>query len=584
MLRGDLADELGRRIAAAVEAAYGLEIEVVEAAIRPAPPERPADYQSNAAMPLAKRLSLPSRQVAATIAQHFDAGDVVEPPEVAGPGFINLTLRREWLEQHLRDLTTDDRLGVALEAAPRRVVIDYSSPNAAKEMHAGHLRSTILGDALVRLLRFAGHEVIPQNHLGDWGTPFGMLVEALIERGRQGRVREEVRDMNAFYQEVRARFDSDPEFAERARRRVVALQEGDPKTVAVWRELISESIRQFEDLYRFLGVLLRPEDIRPESSYEEVLPEVVRELEEAGLAVQSEGALCVFPPGFTTRDGEPLPLILRKSDGGYTYDTTDLAALRHRTLEMGAERILYVVGAPQRLHFEMLFAAARLAGWLGGRASAEHVSFGAILGPDGKMLRTRAGDAVRLVDLLQEAVDRAASIVAERAELDDEERERVARAVGIGSLKYSDLSSDREKDYVFSWDRMLSLEGNTAVYLQYANARIRSILRRAGETGEAPESTPARIVVGSAAERELALKLAQLPAAVQMATARLQPHRICTYLYETATAFSTFYERCSVLNAETAELRASRLALSELTSRTLTLGLNLLGIEAPGRL
>jgi arginyl-tRNA synthetase len=372
---------------------------------------------------------------------------------------------------------------------------------------------------------------------------------------------------------------------------VVALQAGDPETMAVWRELVAESVRQLEDLYRFLGVLLRPEDIRPESSYREDLPEVVRELEEAGLAVLSEGALCVFPPGFRTRDGEPLPLIVRKSDGGYTYDTTDLAAIRHRARYLGADRLLYVVGAPQRLHFEMLFAVARLAGWLGPGDSTEHVSFGAILGADGKMLRTRSGAAIRLIELLQEAVDRAASVVAERSELDEAERGRVARAVGIGALKYADLSNDREKDYVFSWDRMLAMDGNTAVYLQYANARIRSILARAGgpgagETGETGGGAhvAAGIVLGTAPERALALKLAQFPAAVQMAVDRLQPHRVCTYLYETATAFSTFYEKCSVLNAETPELRVSRLALSELTSRTLTLGLDLLGIEAPERL
>jgi arginyl-tRNA synthetase len=337
-----------------------------------------------------------------------------------------------------------------------------------------------------------------------------------------------------------------------------------------------------EDLYRFLGVLLRPEDIRPESSYREALPAVVGELKGAGLAVLSEGALCVFPPGFRTRDGEPLPLIIRKSDGGYTYETTDLAAIRHRARELGADRLLYVVGAPQRLHFEMLFAVARLAGWLGPRHSAQHVSFGAILGADGKMLRTRSGASIRLIELLQEAVDRAASVVAERSELDEAERGRVARAVGIGALKYADLSNDREKDYVFSWDRMLAMDGNTAVYLQYANARIRSILARARESGRGAAASG--VVLGTPPERALALKLAQFPAAVQMAVDKLQPHRVCTYLYETATAFSTFYERCSVLNAETAELRASRLALSELTSRTLTLGLDLLGIEAPERL
>jgi arginyl-tRNA synthetase len=582
MLRGDLANELGRRIAVAVEAAFSVEIGVEEAAIRPAPAERQADYQSNVAMPLAKRLSLPSPTVAAGIVEHLQTADMLEPPQVAGPGFINLTLRRDWLERHTADLSADLRLGVAPDEDPRKLVIDYSSPNAAKEMHAGHLRSTILGDALVRLLRFAGHEVTPQNHLGDWGTPFGMLVELLIEQGRGGRAEHRIPDLNAFYQQARARFESDPDFTERARRRVVALQAGDPETMAVWRELVAESVRQLEDLYRFLGVLLRTEDIRPESSYREVLSEVVKELEEAGLAVLSEGALCVFPPGFRTRDGEPLPLIVRKGDGGYTYDTTDLAAIRHRARELGADRLLYVVGASQRLHFEMLFAVARLAGWLGPRHGAEHVSFGAILGADGKMLRTRSGASIKLIELLQEAVDRAASVVAERSELDEAERGRVARAVGIGALKYADLSNDREKDYVFSWDRMLAMDGNTAVYLQYANARIRSMLARAGETGGAAAASG--IVLDTPPERALALKLAQFPAAVKMAVDRLQPHRVCTHLYETATAFSTFYERCSVLNAETAELRASRLALSELTSRTLTLGLDLLGIEAPERL
>jgi arginyl-tRNA synthetase len=582
MLRGDLADELGRRIVKAVDAAFAVEITVPEAVIRPALPERGADYQSNVAMPLAKRLSLSSRDVATRILEHFDAGDMLEPPQIGGPGFINVTLRRDWLERHALDLIQDDRLGAAEAERRSRVVIDYSSPNAAKEMHAGHLRSTIIGDALHRLLRFAGHEVIPQNHLGDWGTPFGMLIENLVEEGWSERAERTIPDINTFYREARARFESDPDFAERARRRVVALQSGDPQTLALWADLVRESVRQLDDLYRLLGVLLRPEDICPESFYNPVLPEIVEELEAEGLAVPSGGALCVFPPGFTSRDGEPLPLIVRKRDGGYTYVTTDLAAIRHRTRDLGGEYLVYVVGAPQRLHFAMLFAAARMAGWLPENARAEHVSFGSVLGPDGRMLKTRSGESVKLLDLVEEAVDRAASIVAERVELDEDERERVARAVGIGALKYADLSSDREKDYVFSWERMLAMDGNTAVYLQYANARIRSILRKAGSGPE--HADQARVFLSAPAERALALKLAQFGAAVQMATEHLQPHRLCTYLYETATAFSAFYETCSVLNAESAELRASRLLLSELTSRTITVGLGLLGIEAPERL
>jgi arginyl-tRNA synthetase len=582
MLRGDLADELGRRIAAAVDAAFSLEITVPEAVIRPALPEHGADYQSNVAMPLAKRLSLSSRDVAARIIEHFEAGEMVEPPHIGGPGFINLTLRRDWLERHALDLVRDDRLGVAVAERKWRVVIDYSSPNAAKEMHAGHLRSTIIGDALHRLLRFGGHQVIPQNHLGDWGTPFGMLIEKLVEDGWSKRGDRTIPDINAFYREARVRFESDPDFAERARRRVVALQSGDSETLALWADLVGESVRQLDDLYRLLGVLLRPEDVCPESFYNPVLPEIVEELEAEGLAVPSDGALCVFPPGFTSRDGEPLPLIVRKRDGGYTYVTTDLAAIRHRTRDLGGDYLVYVVGAPQRLHFAMLFAASRMAGWLPDEARAEHVSFGSVLGPDGRMLRTRTGESVRLLDLVEEAVDRAASIVADRVELDEDERARVARAVGIGALKYADLSSDREKDYVFSWERMLAMDGNTAVYLQYANARIRSILRKAGAGAEVPGQ--ARVILSAPAERALALKLAQFAAAVQMATEHLQPHRLCTYLYETATAFSAFYETCSVLNAESAELRASRLLLSELTSRTITAGLELLGIEAPERL
>ena len=582
MLRGDLADELGRLIVAAVDAAFSLEISVPEAVIRPALPERGADYQSNVAMPLAKRLSLPSRDVAARILQHFDPGDIVEPPQIGGAGFINLTLRRDWLERHALAMAGDERLGAATAERRLRVVIDYSSPNAAKEMHAGHLRSTIIGDAIHRLLLFAGHQVIPQNHLGDWGTPFGMLIEKLVEDGWSKREDRTIPDMNAFYREARAQFESDPEFAERARRRVVALQSGDPETLELWGALVAESVRQLDDLYRLLGVLLRPEDICPESFYNPVLPQIVEELEAEGLAVPSEGALCIFVPGFTTRDGDPLPLIVRKRDGGYTYVTTDLAAIRHRTRDLGGNYLVYVVGAPQRLHFEMLFAAARMAGWLDEGARAEHVSFGSVLGPDGRMLRTRAGASIRLLDLVEEAIDRAASVVAERTELDDEERERVARAVGIGALKYADLSSDREKDYVFSWERMLAMDGNTAVYLQYANARIRSILRKAEAAGKVAKVNA--VVLSAPAERALTLKLAQFPAAVQMATDHLQPHRLCTYLYETATAFSTFYETCSVLNAETPELRASRLLLCELASRTITAGLNLLGIDAPERL
>ena len=591
MLRGDLEQELGMRVATAVRSAFGLAISPEEAVIRPAAPERQADYQSNAAMALAKRLQMPSSVVAALIVERLDVGDMLEPPRVEGPGFVNLVLRPDWLQRHTTDLASDDRLGVPLAPAPRRAVIDYGSANAAKEMHAGHLRSTIIGDSIARLMRFRGHEVIPQNHIGDWGTPFGMLLEHMLDEGRglkegvppQNRDRagqHAIADLNRFYQQARFKFDSDPAFAARARQRVVALQSGDPETLELWREFVAESQRHFERVYDLMGVLLTPADYRGESFYNPMLADVAGELESRGLAVPSQGALCVFPPGFTGRDGEPLPLIVRYSSGGYGYATTDLAAIRYRARELRADDFLYVVGADQRLHFQMIFAVARMAGWLHEGSRVEHVSFGLILSPDHKRIRSRSGDSIKLIELLEEAVDRAAAIVAERSDLSASERDRVARAVGIGAVKYADLSGDRDKDYVFDWDRMLAMEGNTAVYLQYANARVQSVIRKAG--GAPAQGTP--VVLPEPAERALALKLAQFPTAVEAAIAHLQPHRLCTYLYETAVAFSTFYENCPILGAEAEALRASRLTLCALTSRVMVRGLDLLGIEAPERL
>ena len=580
MLRGDLEQELGRRVAAAVLSAFDLAISPNEAVIRPAAPERQADYQSNAAMALGRRLQMPSPDVAARIVDRLDLGDMLEPARAEGPGFVNLQLRRDWLERHTTGLAADARLGVAKAAPARRAVIDYSAPNVAKEMHAGHLRSTIIGDSIARFLRFRGHEVIPQNHLGDWGTPFGMLLEHMMDLGLDGRDQLAIADLNRFYQEARLKFDSDPAFAERARRRVVALQSGDQQTLELWSGLVAESERHFQKVYDLMGVPLTPSDYRGESFYNSMLADVADELESQGLAVLSRGALCVFPPGFTGRDGEPLPLIVRYSSGGYGYGMTDLAAIRYRARELHADDILYVVGADQRLHLEMIFAVARMAGWLQEGSTTEHVSFGLVLGPDHKRIRSRSGDSIKLIELLEEAIERAAAVVAERSDLTDAERDLVARAVGIGAVKYADLSGDREKDYVFDWDRMLAMEGNTAVYLQYANARVQSVIRKAG--GGPPQGTP--VLLAEPAERALALELARFPTAVEAAIAHLQPHRLCTYLYETAVAFSTFYESCPILGAESEALRASRLVLCGLTSRVMVQGLDLLGIEAPERL
>jgi len=585
---GDVGEHLERMVADAVRVALDVEITPEQALMRPSIPERGGDYQCNAAMSLAKRLGRPSREIGDAIAAAIDPAGVIEAPTVGGPGFVNLRLRTEWLGTQLTGLTGDDRLGVPPAAKPERVVVDYSGPNVAKEMHVGHLRATIIGDAIVRVKEFGGHEVIRRNHLGDWGTPFGMLIEHLVDEGWTagdggvGGAEHSISDLNGFYQKARKKFDADTDFAERARRRVVALQGGDEPTLALWRMLVAESQRHFEVVYRALGVKLTADDSYGESFYNPFLAATVSELERDGLARISDGALCAFPDGFAGREGEPAPIIVRKSDGGYTYGTTDLAATRYWTRDRDVADLVYVIGAPQRQHLAMVFATSTDAGWLDDTHRAVHVSFGSVLGADGRMLRTRSGDSVKLIELLDEAVERAASVIAERSELDEDARAGVARAVGIGAVKYADLSSARDKDYVFAWDRMLAMEGNTSVYLQYANARIRSILRRADAAGARAGT---EIEVREPAERALAIALLRLPAAVAATDRGHAPHTLCGYLYELATAFSGFYENCPILASTTSEReRASRLALAALTSRVLVLGLGLLGIEAPEKL
>jgi arginyl-tRNA synthetase len=574
----DPKSELGSRFRTALAAAFGDELAGTDPLIRPS---SFGDFQANVAMSLARTLARPPREVAAAIVEHLDVDDLCERVEVSGPGFVNLTLRSGWIAGQAAAMAGDERLGVAPAASPETVVVDYSAPNVAKEMHVGHLRSTVIGDALARLLGFLGHRVIRQNHIGDWGAPFGMLIEHLVDIGAaEPGTQLSVRDLNEFYRQAREKFDGDPGFAERARRRVVALQSGDPTTLALWQRLVEESMRHFHAIYDRLGVLLTDDDIDAESRYNPVLPDVVAELDSKGLTEVSQGALCVFPPGFKGRDGERLPLIVRYSHGGYGYATTDLAAFRKRIRQFDATRLVYVVGAPQALHFSLVFAAARMAGWLDGHR-AEHAQFGSVLGPDGKMWRTRSGESVKLVDLLDEADERAAKIVQDRGELGPLTWSTVAHAVAMGALKYFDLSFQRERDYVFDWDRMLAFDGNTGPYLQYAVTRIHSIFRKAGiDDQQAPTG---RIVIQEPAERALALKLLGLGEAVEAVAATLEPHRLCTYLFELATAFTEFYEACPVLQADE-PTRASRLALCALVARTLTLGLDLLGIQVPARM
>ncbi len=556
-------------------------------------PSQHADLQVDGALGLARALGRPPREVAEDVlARARSAGldGAIESAEVAGPGFINLVLSGDFLARQLRDMASSPQdLGVVRASRPLTVVVDYAAPNAAKEMHVGHLRSTIIGDCLVRLLELEGHKVIRENHIGDWGTPFGMLLEHLVDVGEEEAANElAMGDLEVFYQAARSAYDNDPTFAERSRQRVVQLQSGDPETLRLWRAFVEHSVNYFDQSLRRLGTKLTRDDVVGESYYNALLPGVVEDLAKKGLLVQSEGALCVFPPGFTNREGKPLPLIVQNSVGGYNYATTDLAAVRDRVERLGADLLVYVVGLPQSQHFEMVFATARLAGWLPPGTEAVHVGFGNVLGPDGKMFRTRHGGTVKLAELLDEAVDRARAVIAARSDqgqLGSPALEETARAVGIGAVKYSDLSTDRTRDYRFDWDRMLSFDGNTGPYIQYAYARIRSIFRRTGSDVPALPLVAGDIRPPSALEeRELAKAILSFGDVVASALSSYSPHKLCGYLFELASTFTAFYEHCPVLAAPDEVTRASRLALCALSAAVLRTGLDLLGMEAPARM
>ncbi|MEP7114310.1 MAG: arginine--tRNA ligase [Ilumatobacteraceae bacterium] len=543
-------------------------------------PSDRADAQANGALALAKQLGRKPRDVADDVvaAANLSGKAMLE---VAGPGFINVTFDESFLKEQLHSLEADERLGVRSVTNPERVVVDYSAPNIAKEMHIGHLRTTVIGDALVRLLEFVGHTVIRENHVGDWGTPFGMLIEHLTDIGETEAASElSVGDLDGFYKQARTKFDASEEFQDRARKRVVMLQSGDDETLRLWKLLVDLSMQYFDRLYRELGVLLTNADLAGESMYNDLLPEVVERLRTAGLLQESDGAEVVFPPGYTNREGEPLPLIVQKRGGGFNYGTSDLACVLDRVERVKATLLLYVVGAPQSQHLAMVFDVAAMAGWLRPPARAVHVAFGNVLGADRKMLKSREGEPARFVDVVDEAIERATASVKEKnPDLPPDEQVDIGRVVGTGALKYADLSTDRIKDYVFDWDRMLAFEGNTAPYLQYAHARIRSIMRRAGAATSAdglePTLTPE--------ERHLVLQLLQFDAAVHDTLDKYSPHRLCTYLFELAQSFTSFYEACPVLKADP-ETRAFRIRLCEQTSRVLAKGLDLLGIEAPERM
>ncbi len=584
--------ELETRVAAALTAAIGGPAQGVDPAIKSTTDPKFGDYQANFAMGLAQQLGRKPRDIAAAVLDVLDVADLCEPPAVAGPGFINFTISPDGAARRLQAIGPvtagqPDRLGIDASPSPTIVAIDMSSPNLAKEMHVGHLRSTIIGDCIARLLAFEGHTVHRINHVGDWGTQFGMLIEHL-RRTRPHVLADpehlKLGDLETFYVEAKKQYDSDAGFAESARKAVVALQGGDPPTLTIWRAFCDESLRHCHEIYDRLDVEV--ED-RGESFYNDMLAGVVSDLMDRGLAVEDQGAICVFLDGFVNKNGDPLPMLIRKSDGGYNYDTTDLAALRYRVDTMGATRLLYVVGEPQKQHFEMLFAAARKAGWAGDDITLQHIRFGAMLSSTGKMFKTSHGGTVKLRDLLDEAVERARAVI--EANEQDPEKKRgfspeqirvIAETVGTGAVKYFDLSHALTSDYKFDWGTMLAMDGNTAPYMLYAYARIRSIGREAGvDYASIPVDTP--IVVEHPSELRLAKTLLKLPDVIDLATREYRPNVLTEYLYELSKAYNFFYDRkhgVRVKDAPSESLRLSRLRLCDLTARSLKLALNLLGI------
>jgi arginyl-tRNA synthetase len=547
------------------------------------------DYQANLAMSLAKRLQQKPRDIATQIIAALDVSDLCEPPEIAGPGFINLRIKTSYLEAQLQQMLTDDRLGIPPVDDPQTIVVDFSSPNIAKEMHVGHLRSTIIGDAIARVLEFQGHNVLRLNHVGDWGTQFGMLITYLREVYPDALTKADaldIGDLVTFYKQAKVRFDDDETFKEASRQAVVGLQTGDAEARQAWKLLCDQSRREFQKIYDQLDIQLEE---RGESFYNDALASIVRDLDTLGLLQEDDGAQCVFLDGYTNKDGKPLPLIVQKSNGGYNYATTDLAALRYRITTDRADRIIYVVDVGQSSHFEQVFQVARRAGWLTDAVEAQHVPFGLVQGEDGKKLKTRAGDTVRLRDLLEEAIDRAKADITQR--LANEARtepadfiDHVATVVGLSSVKYADLSQNRTSNYIFSYDKMLAMQGNTAPYLLYVYARIAGIGRKGGiDLSDFLSVANTVFILTEPTEFVLAKHLLGLEDVINTVATELLPNRLCQYLFELSQKFNQFYDQCSILQAEE-PLRMSRLQLCHLTAKTLGQGLSLLGITVLKRM
>ena len=545
------------------------------------------DYQANGVMAAAKKLKTNPRQLAEKIIAQLELDDICEAPEIAGPGFINLRIKDSFLTEHLLEINADThRLGIDKTDKPQTVVVDYSGPNIAKQMHVGHLRSTIIGDCICRMVEFQGHTVIRQNHIGDWGTQFGMLIAYLKEQYPhilENPDQTHIADLESFYQEAKAKSDANETFEQTARDEVVKLHNHDPDTIAIWQHIVDESRSHYQPIYEQLTVTLTSEDERGESFYADKLADVVEVLKQKELAVKSEGAMCVFPEGFKNKDGDPLPYIIQKTDGAFLYATTDLAALRFRVNELKANKLIYVTDARQAQHFQMLFETAKMAGWINDKIQFEHVTFGTMLGTDGKPFKTRTGGTVKLKDLLEEAIQRATAVVEEKnPDLPADQKADIAKAVGIGAVKYADYSNNRNSDYIFSFDKMLAMEGNTAPYMQYAYARIKSIERKAAGKDVDIASELAGITTltfTDNAEKDLSKMLIRYDQAIAIAAAECRPNYLTAYLYDLAQSFSRFYNACTVLKANT-DQRPVRLLLCDLTARTIKHGLTeLLGIK-----
>jgi len=553
-----------------------------EAQVRQSAKVQFGDYQANGVMAVAKKLGMAPRQLAEQVLTHLSLDGIAHKVEIAGPGFINIFLAPEFLAENVDQALKSDRLGVSVPQ-PQTIVVDYSAPNVAKEMHVGHLRSTIIGDAAVRTLEFLGHDVIRANHVGDWGTQFGMLIAFLELKQQENAGEMALADLEGFYREAKKHYDEDAAFAERARSYVVKLQGGDEYCREMWRKLVDITMSQNQQAYERLNVTLTRKDVMGESLYNPMLPGIVADLKAKGLAVESEGATVVFLDEYKNKEGEPMGVIIQKKDGGYLYTTTDIACAKYRYETLHADRVLYYIDSRQHQHLMQAWTIVRKAGYVPESVPLEHHMFGMMLGKDGKPFKTRAGGTVKLSDLLDEALERARRLVAEKnPEMPADELEKLANAVGIGAVKYADLSKNRTTDYVFDWDNMLAFEGNTAPYMQYAYTRVLSVFRKAGIEEQVLEN--AQVAIREDREAQLAARLLQFEETLSVVAREGTPHVMCAYLYDVAGLFSGFYEHCPILTAESDEIRLSRLKLALLTSKTLKLGLETLGIETVERM